>query len=93
VTLRKQGVCERCNRVLYGDEYGAAGHKCEQDPDHDLIKMCESIPDEPPKFSEERYFRLEDVVGNLFIILHNEKMIEDNDVGDYLHYLDTGEWK
>ena len=27
-TLRKTGICDICNKTLYGDEYGAAGHKC-----------------------------------------------------------------
>jgi hypothetical protein len=29
MALRKQGICEECGKVLYGDEYGAAGHRCQ----------------------------------------------------------------
>jgi hypothetical protein len=28
MTLRKTGVCTDCGSALYGDDYGAAGHKC-----------------------------------------------------------------
>jgi hypothetical protein len=93
MALRKQGICEECGQVLYGDEYGAAGHKCKQDLDQDLIKMCESIPDEPEKFSEERYFRLENVVCILIDMLGTGKPFDKHDAGDFLHYIDTGEWK
>ena len=28
MSLRKQGTCEHCGKPLYGDDYGAAGHLC-----------------------------------------------------------------
>lgn len=31
MTLRKTGKCSECGQTLYGDEYGAAGHKCTSD--------------------------------------------------------------
>jgi hypothetical protein len=32
MSLQKQGECESCNQPLYGDDYGAAGHKCVSRP-------------------------------------------------------------
>lgn len=29
MTLRKTGTCKDCKKTLYGDEYGASGHRCE----------------------------------------------------------------
>jgi len=29
MSLRKTGTCKDCKKTLYGDEYGASGHKCE----------------------------------------------------------------
>jgi hypothetical protein len=59
----------------------------------DLIKAFDAIEPEPPKFSEERYFRLEEVVGLLLGLLETGKGVEKNDTGDFLHYIEYGEWK
>jgi hypothetical protein len=45
------------------------------------------------KFSEERYFRLENVVYNLLKMLAKQETFIENDVGDFMHYLEFGEWK
>lgn len=42
---RKQGNCEKCGAILYGDEYGPCGHKCVEllqlVSGEDLIKEAE----------------------------------------------------
>jgi len=58
-----------------------------------FLKMIDEIPNEPEKFSEERYFRLEQIVYNLMVHLLKGDKLNDNDVADYMHYLDSGEWK
>lgn len=47
MTLRKTGTCDECKKPLYGDDYGAAGHKCEklsaeELPDYSLSPFLEA---------------------------------------------------
>lgn len=59
----------------------------------ELIKTFDEIQSDPPKFSEERYFRLEEVVMIVVALLEKGKGIKRHDTGDFLHYIEFGEWK
>jgi hypothetical protein len=58
-----------------------------------FLRMIDEMPDEPEKFSEERYFRLENVVCILIDMLGTGKPFDKHDAGDFMNYIDTGEWK
>jgi hypothetical protein len=58
-----------------------------------LLEAFKDLPSSEPKFSEERYFRLEHVVYNLMLLLESGKGLGKNDTCDFMHYLESGEWK
>jgi len=58
-----------------------------------LLEAFKDLPAERSKFSEERYFRLENVVYNLLLLLESGKGLGKNDTCDFMHYLEFGEWK
>lgn len=42
---------------------------------------------------KQRSYRLEKLVMFLFDVMEKKGLIESGDIGDYAHYLHTGDWK
>jgi hypothetical protein len=42
---------------------------------------------------QHRSYRLEKLVMFLFGVMEKKGLIESGDIGDYVHYLHTGDWK
>lgn len=73
--LRKTGICKECGEILYGNDYGASGHKC--------IPSATLAPDQEKELQKDnekrRTFEVHDTMRRIVYNLWVENKCDAHD--------------